>query len=322
MLKITPLREEHLEAAAELVGMRYRHLLQQIPYLPAQYAKAGTFLPMLKDLQQSPGSGLAAFRGNRLVGFLAGWKMASFRGKPSVYSPEWANGADTQDSSRIYEALYSRMAADWLAEKYSAHYISLFPDDPEVLKTWNWLGFGMAAVDAMRRMDPLPGVATGVDIRRAGLDDLELVMELQEDLYQYHTWSPIFLMGHRNERNYYQDWLQDPNKVVWLAFWKGEPAAFMRLGPADQEVAAIIRDEKTTSIYGAYTKENMRRTGLGAALLAHALQYAQEAGYERCAVSFEPMNPLGKGFWLKTFTPVCLSMARFVDERLILDSSS
>jgi GNAT superfamily N-acetyltransferase len=320
LLKITPLREDHLEAAAELVSRRFRHLLQQIPYLPAQYAIADTFLPMLKDLQQSSGGGLAAFSGNRLVGFLAGWKMASFRGKPSVYSPEWANGADAQDSSRIYESLYSRMSAEWLAEKFSAHYISLFPDDLQALNTWNWLGFGMAAVDAMRRVDPLPEVAAGVDIRRAGPQDLERVIEIQEDLYLYHTRSPIFLMGERKERGYYLDWLQDPNKEVWLAFEKGEPAAFMRLGPADPEVAAIIRDEKTTSIYGAYTKENMRRTGLGAALLAHALQYAQEAGYERCAVSFEPMNPLGKGFWLKTFTPVCLTMARFVDERLIAES--
>jgi predicted GNAT family acetyltransferase len=90
----------------------------------------------------------------------------------------------------------------------------------------------------------------------------------------------------------------------------------MRLGPADEDVCTIIYDEKTTSIYAAFTKEKVRSEGIATALLDHALKSARESGYERCAVPFEPMNLLGTRFWLKYFKPVCYSLLRIVDDRV------
>ena len=91
----------------------------------------------------------------------------------------------------------------------------------------------------------------------------------------------------------------------------------MRLGPADNDVCTIIVDEETTSIYSAFTKEKARRGGIATALLDHALKSARDSGCERCAVSFEPMNLLGARFWLKYFKPVCLSVVRHIDNRLV-----
>ena len=90
----------------------------------------------------------------------------------------------------------------------------------------------------------------------------------------------------------------------------------MRLGSADDDVCTIIYDEKTTSIYAAFTQEKIRGAGIATALLNHALQWARASGYERCAVSFEPMNLLGTRFWLKYFKPVCFSVVRHIDDRL------
>lgn len=56
--------------------------------------------------------------------------------------------------------------------------------------------------------------------------------------------------------------------------------------------------------------------GIATALLAHALDHARLCGYQRCAVPFEPMNPLGSRFWLKYFQPVCYSFLRNIDNRL------
>jgi GNAT superfamily N-acetyltransferase len=90
----------------------------------------------------------------------------------------------------------------------------------------------------------------------------------------------------------------------------------MRLGPADEEVSTIIVDEKTTSIYAAFTNEKVRMEGIATALLDHALKSAHALGYERCAVSFEPMNLLGTRFWLKHFKPVSFSVIRHIDARM------
>jgi len=316
MLRIIPLKEEHLEDAALLVSQRYAKLQEQEPHLPVRYAEVESLLPLLQNILNISGSGVAALHGDRLVGFLTGWQMPSFRGERSTYSPEWANAAELYDSQRIYEEMYSHLAGIWVADQYVAHYISLFPNDTHALSVWNWMGFGMIAVDGLRGLDPIQGGDGNVNIRRAGLQDIEQVIELHEALWQYMKESPIFLPTEKRDRNYYEKWLRNPDKVVWLAYLNGEPVAFMRLGPADEDVCTIIVDEKTTSIYSAFTKEKARRDGIATALLDHALKSARGSGYERCAVSFEPMNLLGSRFWLKYFKPVCLSVVRHMDGRL------
>jgi GNAT superfamily N-acetyltransferase len=317
MFKVTSFREEHLEDAALLVSKRYQRLLQQVPELPYCYTDVTRLLPLLQNILNASGIGVALIRGNRLAGFLTGWQMPSFRGQRSTYSPEWANAADLEDSGRIYEEMYSHLASEWVADNYIAHYISLFPNDVDALRAWHWMGFGMVAVDALRSVDSVPGVDMNVHIRRAEVQDIQQVLELQEALWQYEKGTPIFLLTPKRDRSYYEEWLQNRNKVIWLAYWKNEPVALMRLGPADDDVCQIIVDEQTTSIYAAFAKEEVRRNGIATALLDHALKFARASGYERCAVSFEPMNLLGTRFWLKYFKPVCFSVVRHIDDRVI-----
>jgi GNAT superfamily N-acetyltransferase len=317
MLTITSLKEDHLEDAAALVTTRYKALRKQILDLPNRYTEEATLLPHLREIMSASRTGVAALRGDRLVGFLTGWQMPSFRGIRSTYSPEWANAADLEDSPRIYEEMYSHLAQIWVEDQYVAHYISLFPNDTGALQAWNWLGFGLMAVDGLRSLEVIPANDVDVHIRRAGLGDLELVMNLQESLWQYMKESPVLLLTPLRARDYYEEWLNNPDKVVWLAYQNGEPVAFMRLGPADEEVCLIIQDEKTTSIYAAFTEAKARREGVATALLNHALAHAKAAGYVRCAVSYEPMNVLGSRFWLKHFNSVCLSAVRHIDERIV-----
>ena len=140
MFETIPLKDEHLEDAALLVSRRYQRLCEQIPHLPNRYAQMDTLLPLLQNIQDAAGTGVAAIRGNRLVGFLTGWQMPSFRGKRSTYSPEWANAADPEDSAHIYEEMYSQLADAWVEDKYVAHYISLaldgFWDDLSRCRPW------------------------------------------------------------------------------------------------------------------------------------------------------------------------------------------
>jgi GNAT superfamily N-acetyltransferase len=193
----------------------------------------------------------------------------------------------------------------------------MFPHDRKVLDTWHWLGFGMISVDGIRSLAPLPDCNWTGQIRRAEMHDLEHVLALSDDLWHFMQTSPTFLLSPRRDRSYYEEWLQNPEKLVWLAYEQGAPVAFLQLGPADPDVCTIIQDESTTSIYAAFTKENVRGTGITTALLGHALRTARESGYTRCAVSFEPMNTVASRFWLRHFNPACYSVFRHIDERVI-----
>lgn len=316
MLEISRLKEEHLEDAAALVSSRYGRLLEQEPLLPHRYRDVSNFLPLLQNIQSAV-PGVAAIQDGRLVGFLAGWLMPAFRGKRSAYSPEWANAADLEDSRTIYEEMYRCLAADWVADSFAAHYISLFANDLNAIKSCHWLGFGMLSVDAIRGVHPIEGVDVQINIRRAKLQDLEQILTLNDELRQYMKGSPVFFIAEEFSESYFREWLEAPGNVIWLASIDGEPVAFMRMGPANDDVSTIIYDEKTTSIFGAYTREAMRGKDIATTLLDHALSSARNIGYERCAVDFESMNLLATRFWLRHFRPVCLSLLRYVDERVV-----
>lgn len=319
MIQIIPFKTEHLEEAAVLVSNRYQELRAQVPLLPTSYSEVNRLVPLLQEILNISGDGVAAIDEGRLVGFLTAWILPSFRGRRSIYSPEWANAADLQNSSRIYEEMYSHLASNWVADKCTAHYISLFPVDTKALKAWHWLGFGMISIDAICGMDRLEEDDEDFLIRRAELGDLEDVIGLHEALRQYMNKSPIFLPTEKKDQSFFEDWLRNPDTVIWMAFQNNEPVAMMRMGPADDDVCTIIQEEKTTSIYAAFTKEQAREKGIASAVLAKALKAGKDLGYERCAVTFEPMNLIGTHFWFKYFDPVCYSLVRHLDSRLIQD---
>jgi GNAT superfamily N-acetyltransferase len=318
MLKIIPLNHEHLEAAAALVSSRYQALRTQHPLLPVQYQHPQNFRPMLQNIMDAGCPGVAALQDGQLVGFMTGWLMPDFRGKRSVYSPEWANAAQEINCRYIYERMYQSLADHWVAEKYIAHYLSIFADDQQAIQACHWLGFGLLGVDALRGLEPVEGASSQIEVRLANLQDLDQVMELHEGMVQFARSSPYFFIGNHLDKTDYIAWIQQTDRVIWLALVNQDPVAFLRIGPANDDVAAIIVDQKTTSIYEAFTQEKMRGKAIGRTILAHALEDAHATGYQRCAVDFESMNFIGTRFWFgQGFKPVCYSLLRMIDERVL-----
>ena len=317
-MKIIPLKTEHLEDAAILVRQRVQNLRKQVPLLPRKYEEVTNLLPLLDRMLKADGPGVAVIKNRQLAGFLKGWLMPGFKGKRCVYSPEWANGAESAHSRSIYEQMYQKIGQDWVGDRFNTHYISLFPGDHDVIQGWHWLGFGMLGVDALRGLEPSEYPPKDFKIRTADFDDLEDVMALHEGLRQYAMESPYFFLSNRHNQAYYEEWLANPDKIVWLAFQDGEPIAFLRMGPANDDVATIIYDNRTASIYEAFTVQSERGKGIGATLLAHGIAAARASGYIRCAVDFETMNTLGSRFWFKSgFKPVSLSLMRTINEGVI-----
>jgi hypothetical protein len=190
---IVALQDEHLEDAAALVSVRYKALRQRVPLLPRRYEDVAALLPMLRDItRQAPG--VVALRGSRVAGFLTGSVIPTFLGKRSMYSPEWANGAELWESRRVYEEMYGRLAAEWVADGCFTHMVSLFGHDQEGIAGWQWLGFGLAAIDGLRGVEPTEAAVAEVEIRRAGIGDIKEAMALDEALNQHLAAAPVFWM--------------------------------------------------------------------------------------------------------------------------------
>jgi GNAT superfamily N-acetyltransferase len=315
-LKIVKLQGEHLDDAAALVSARCAGLRAQAPSLPSRYEDTGVVFSLLRDLAGTV-PGVAALRRSRLVGFLLGFVIPVFRGKRTVFSPEWANAAELADSRRIYEEMYALLSDRWIANGCFTHLVSSLAHDGAAMDGWSWLGFGLIAVDAVRALEPAQGPVADVEVRRARLAEIESALAMGEALERHMAAAPTFLAyTEKDDRAFHEGWLADQANALWLAYDGGRAVACLGQGPANSEACDIIQDEKTTSIVRAFTGESVRGQGIATALLNRSLEWARSQGYERCAVDFEPMNLLAARFWMRHFEPICYTLVRHVDERI------
>jgi GNAT superfamily N-acetyltransferase len=293
-------------------------LRELVSDLPERYEHSESVSSLLQELANHT-TGVAAIEGSRLVGFLMARVIPSFRGKRTAYCPEWAHAADPDNSCEIYQEMYAAVSADWILDKCCAHLITLFSDDKAAIDAWFWEGFGLLAVDAIRDLSRAEGEATDTDITRAEPANVEALLRLDEAL-RHHLWSaPTFLGDTSNPdtRRSWENQIRNEEICIQLACQVGKRIAYMKVGPANPSACHIIRDDKTASVTGAFTDPDVRGRGVGTALLNSGVNWARLVGYERCAVDFEPMNVVGSRFWLRHFRPICLSVMRIVDEKVV-----
>jgi GNAT superfamily N-acetyltransferase len=209
--------------------------------------------------------------------------------------------------------MYAELSKNWVANRCNTHLITHFAHDGEIIETFSWLGFGMAAVDAIRDLNPLKGVNSDVEIKKATIDDLESVTSLCHQLHQYMASAPIFLVSTEESKSYIENWLSNTSKALWIAFKDGRAVSYMKVGPANPDTAFVIQDKEIASIHGAFTEEKFRGQGIGKALLNKSIDWASSMGYEICAVDFEPENLDGSRFWIKHFKPICYTLVRNIN---------
>ena len=237
------------------------------PICPTRTAKTETLLPLLAGLaERAPG--VVALRDGRVAGFLLARMLPDLRGQKSTYSPEWANAAAADDTGRIYQDMYAVLSARWVADRFFAHFITLFALDDAGVDAWQWLGFGRVVVDALRDLSPVPAAPAGVTVRRATPADLAVALPLWRGLWAHLQAAPVFLVDALEaDPEEFAAWLNDPANALWLAYVNGEAVASLGIGPANRNACTVIRDPATASIVSAFTQPHARGGGAATAVL-------------------------------------------------------
>ena len=295
--------------------MRAHALCGQVPVLSRQHSEPDRLIPTLERfVAREPG--VAAIRNGQLVGYLFGFDIGHWHGRRTVFSPAWAHAAALEDRQALYWAMYREMSRQWVAAGQFQHALVELATGCGGREAWQWMGFGLAAVDAVRSLDPATGGDPDARIRRASLDDVEVAAQLGEALWRHLCAPPVFLL--RQPRDWVEvqrAFVSDSANALWLAERDGQVVASMRHAPVSDDVSYVLRDSGTTSIVGAYACPEARGRGVAVALLNQVLAQAREEGYERCGVDFETQNIEGVRFWLRHFRPVGYGMSRVVDGR-------
>ena len=318
-IEIVPFQRDHLQDAAMLVANRYREERNINKSLPSQFENADAVLPLLKNYANGQ-AGIAAIDEKRLIGFLIGLHI-TVRQVKTAYVPDWGHAVDSESGQKIYRAMYVNLAPRWVADGYFAHAITFLAHERETMDAWFSLGFGMVGIDAVRDVSLIEGGMAKVEIRRARLEDINIVLTLRVALKRHLAEAPIFIpFTPQRGREFYEKWLPDSANALWLAYRERDAVAFMELTPSSRlGVVMPVFNKSTVSITGAFTKEALRQRGIGTTLLNHSLEWARSAGYNNCAVDFESANIIGSSFWYGNgFKPVCYSLVRRIDERITL----
>jgi GNAT superfamily N-acetyltransferase len=318
-INVIPLTKEHLEAAAALVMARYREGRKDNPLWPDKYRKAEDVLPLFA-YNRGEQVGVAAQRGGETVGFMVSFPWDNF-GVPVAWVPDWSHGAAAEGRGDLYRRMYTALAKRWVAEGRLKHCAVTYTYERDVLEAFYSLGFGMHGLDAMRGMEAVPGLAEGITIRKAGPEDIDLLMELRWLLSGHLRQSPAFAFfpdaavdaGAAD----FEKQVNDDSTAAFLAQQDGEIIGAMRVVPSSQaDFKLPVFDDGACSINMAYTREDRRGKGVATALLNAVLAWGREKGYKRCGVDFESANMPGSRFWLKHFTPASYGLTRFVDRRV------
>ncbi len=308
-MEIVPFEPVHHEAAAALTCAAFRAARRRNALLPARWEQGATYVPELDSIQRH-GSGVALIDRGRLHGFLAAYQVA--RGaRRWTFTPEWAWGARGRDRARLIQDLYAAAADRWVADGCRTHHVSVHAPDRVGRSAWSWLGFGHEVMDGIRDLAPLPTMTTDVRIRRAEPPDATTLGELEEGLRQHLAGTPVFFsLGPARTLEEQRQRIGRAEAAVLLAEIAGEVVGHLLVGPASDDAATVIRDERTASIVGAFVRDEHRRAGVAHTLLAAAVEWAREGGYERIAVDFETANLLATRFWTRYFQPVTYSLVR------------
>ncbi|HET9521631.1 MAG TPA: GNAT family N-acetyltransferase [Candidatus Limnocylindrales bacterium] len=301
----------HVRAAAALVAARVRRERDANPILPPARADAATHVAILDNLADS-GSGVAALRAGILIGFQAAllWGEGNER---RAWVPDVAHAAADGDT-RLGEALYARLAADWVSGGRFEHAVTVLAHETGLAAAYVRLEFGMRVVDLVRDLAPAvvkfdPSVA----IRRADTRDAGTILALEDGLRRHLAAAPTFHPWPARPLDEQERRLADVATATFLAEdAAGTPVAYLRIGPSSTDVAMVVRDPGTASITGAFTVPERRGEDVATGLLDRALAWARENGYVRCAVDHESANLQATRFWSRHFAPAAFTYVRRV----------
>lgn len=254
-------------------------------------------------------SGAEALRDGGRVAHLVG----TLGEAPSRGQHAWAGLDDhslaASETPDLLADVYAAAGSSWVERGYLTHIVEV-PAEGPLSQLFFALGFGQEQVHAaapVRAEDPsrIPGVT----IRRAQPDDIELLLGVVGAVGEHQVgppvWSGLPVPELEELRADWVEFLADETAVILVAERDGDALGYTAFYPGEQTGVA--------NLPVAGTRPGLRGTGIGVALVEHALHQAQLAGFETVQLDWRSTNLLASRFWPKRgFRPTHLRLRRDV----------
>jgi GNAT superfamily N-acetyltransferase len=330
-LSIAPITQEHLAPAAALLAEHGAALRERDPRLPASYAdRDGLAAALANEPGVANGDGAVAWRGERLAGVLLAKRLlltptdlvAEFYHPRSVEITQCACSPDEPDPTDVYRRLYAVAAARWVRDGFFVHYVWSPAIDEVAQAAWFSLGFGQDVASCLHQLRNIPDSAPphGVELRAATLEDAEQIEAVVLGITAHHCEPPMFFPLPREVD-------EDALRFIKASLAQTERGYGAFVAVRDGRVIAVVFFDPTgllrpgtdglIYLLSGVTDPAERGTGVGTALVHHALREAVSAGFSTSMLLVLTSNIGGYKFWRETgFEPLEYRLGRRIDERI------
>lgn len=312
---VVPLTGEHLEPATELFIESYRHERAESPFLPSRaIAEPEWIYHALESRLAKPG--VAVVEHNRLLAYMLTGFQFSWKGQQAVLVPEYCHSAIEERKRELYQQMYMYLSQGWADRHIHLQMIGHFAHDTVLQETLYQLGFGAILAERLRICSTLdqphePGIREEKDVSK--------LLQIQIEHNAYYAKAPVFILKPTDPQEVLEE-LEAHARLgdVFLAYYEqDEPCAYMIVGNSTIDGEGfLLQNTNTAQIKSAYARPDVRRKGIGKALLGRAIEWSQAHGYERIFVEHETANFSGSMFWQKYFNPYLYFSMRYIDNTI------
>ena len=301
-LEIEPFAEEHLPAAAVLLGDRHRRHREAEPLLASAYEEYDAAGAEIERLWRADGAdGAAAIRDGSLAGYLIGTPRPESAWGPNAWVEHAGHAATLPEDVRD---LYAAVAQGWVDAGRTRHFALVPASDSGLVDAWFRLAFGQQQAQAVREVDVSARWPAGV--RSAEPRDVDTIVAMAPLVEEVQDRSPSFA-AHRDAadpdelRANIEDEIRRDDVASLVLEAGGTVIGNFLVTPPEMSnaVVGLVRAPGNCHLAWAATVPAARGTGAGLALMQAAHAWAADHGYTGMTVDWRVANLLASRFWLR-----------------------
>jgi GNAT superfamily N-acetyltransferase len=302
--EIVPFADEHVGGAAALLAERHSEHRAVEPLLPERTDFAAEI-----EKEREGATGAVALEDGAVVGFLLGQHRDNFMG-PHIWSHVAGHAIREPELMRD---VYAAAAQRWVDDGFARHFVFVPSHDSALVDAWFRLSFGASAALAIRETTPEEPFGGDVAVRHGTRDDFPEAARLDVEMARAMQPSPSFSgLELQSYDQVLAEWLEEDEEdwELFVAERDERVVGQFLLGhrPPDLRVS-----DRSIDLSLASTEPEARGTGVGRALTAHVIRWANENGYPTMTTDWRMTNLWASRFWPKRgFRPVFLRLYRSI----------
>ena len=290
-VSIEPFQDGHLAGAAEELAARHERHRSAVPLLAPGDSRAA-----LEGLWRKKGvSGAVALRDRKVAAFVLAEVGERARFGRSAWVPH--AGHATGDDELLRDT-YAAAAQVWVEAGTELHY-AMVPATVEALEPWYRLGFAHMHVEGLYRGGAQEApTAAGVTLRLGTRRDLKDGEALDLEIYRLQARSPSFARLALERAAHRAQWSEIDLDEEGLRYVVAEDQGIVVGHSLIYRAEPILGyPADAACLASTVVREDLRRRGIGGALLAEMLRVAEDAGYGSLVTNWRMTNLVASRFW-------------------------